>query len=100
MGARVIFGLRWLASAVLLCLVAASADATVNPLLFQDLKWRSIGPFRGGRVLAVTPGHAANLITGLDLTGGIARAADGSLRVVSAFLNMDFTTTGKVLLIP
>ena len=50
-----------------------------------------------GRVLAVTPGHAANLITGLDLTGGIARAADGSLRVVSAFLNMDFTTTGKVL---
>ena len=50
-----------------------------------------------GRVLAVTTGHAANLITGLDLTGGIARAADGSLRVVSEFLNMDFTTTGKVL---
>ena len=50
-----------------------------------------------GRVLAVTPGHAENLITGLDLASGLARAADGSLRVVSDFLNMDFTTTGKVL---
>jgi photosystem II stability/assembly factor-like uncharacterized protein len=26
----------------------------VDPALFQDLHWRSIGPFRGGRVLAVT----------------------------------------------
>jgi photosystem II stability/assembly factor-like uncharacterized protein len=34
---------------------ATSAQATpVDPLLFQDLHWRMVGPFRGGRVLAVT----------------------------------------------
>src|SRR5260370_30593519 len=30
-----------------------------DPSLFNELRWRMIGPFRGGRVLAVTgvPGH-------------------------------------------
>src|SRR5437868_109727 len=32
-----------------------AADAPpVDPALFQELTWRSIGPFRGGRVLAVS----------------------------------------------
>jgi photosystem II stability/assembly factor-like uncharacterized protein len=40
----------------------ATAAAAVDPALFQDLHWRSIGPYRGGRVLAVDgvlgePGH-------------------------------------------
>lgn len=30
------------------------AAATVDPSLFQELHWRLIGPFRGGRVLAVS----------------------------------------------
>ncbi len=30
------------------------AQAAVDPSLYQDLHWRLIGPFRGGRVLAVT----------------------------------------------
>jgi photosystem II stability/assembly factor-like uncharacterized protein len=34
-------------------LAAPAAQAIVAPSLFQELKWRSIGPFRGGRVLAV-----------------------------------------------
>ncbi len=32
---------------------SSQAFAAVDPALFQDLSWRSIGPFRGGRVLAV-----------------------------------------------
>jgi photosystem II stability/assembly factor-like uncharacterized protein len=34
----------------------AGPDAAkqIDPKLFQELRWRSIGPFRGGRVLAVT----------------------------------------------
>ncbi len=44
-------------AAVLLASAAAvsagAARASVDPSLFQDLHWRSIGPFRGGRVLAV-----------------------------------------------
>ncbi len=39
---------------VLLLLLATSLHAQVDPGLFGDLSWRLIGPFRGGRVLAVT----------------------------------------------
>ena len=35
-------------------LTAPVAAQHVDPKLFQELRWRSIGPFRGGRVLAVT----------------------------------------------
>src|SRR5256885_13437655 len=34
-------------------LSAAAHAASVDPSLFQELQWRSVGPFRGGRVLAV-----------------------------------------------
>src|SRR6266571_4594472 len=50
-----------------------------------------------GRVVKVVPGMATALISGLDLVGGITLAADGTLRIVDAFLNPDFSTTGKVL---
>src|SRR5437867_3444974 len=38
-----------------------------------------------------------NSLGGFDLAGGITLAADGTLRIVDAFLNPDFSTTGKVL---
>src|SRR6266480_641691 len=50
-----------------------------------------------GRVVKVVPGTATDLIGGLDLVGGITLAADGTLRIVDAVLNPDFSTTGKVL---
>jgi hypothetical protein len=50
-----------------------------------------------GRVVRVQGGGATVLIPGLDLPGGIALAADGTLRVANAFLNPDFSTTGSVL---
>jgi photosystem II stability/assembly factor-like uncharacterized protein len=77
MGALVISGFRWLAVAMLVSLAAASAGATVNPVLFQDLKWRSIGPFRGGRVLAVTgvPGDPLHFYFGA-VNGGIWETRD------------------------
>src|SRR5882724_10388968 len=50
-----------------------------------------------GRVVKVVPGMATDLIAGLDLVGGITLAADGTLRIVDAILNPDFSTTGKVL---
>jgi photosystem II stability/assembly factor-like uncharacterized protein len=37
---------------VLFCLAAGLA-AQVEPSRFQDLRWRSIGPFRGGRTVAI-----------------------------------------------
>jgi photosystem II stability/assembly factor-like uncharacterized protein len=38
---------------VLALFFAVAAQAAVDPALFGDLSWRLIGPFRGGRVLAV-----------------------------------------------
>nr|MBA3897287.1 hypothetical protein [Sphingomonadaceae bacterium] len=45
--------IRALCGATVLFAVAPSIAATPDPSLYGALKWRSIGPFRGGRVLAV-----------------------------------------------
>ncbi len=45
--------LRHLAVLVLGLCAALSAEAAVDPSAYQDLHWRMIGPFRGGRVLTV-----------------------------------------------
>ena len=51
---------------------AASAYAAVNPAQYQNLDWRFIGPFRGGRVLTVTgvPGDARHFWFGA-VDGGV-----------------------------
>ncbi|MGH6828733.1 MAG: WD40/YVTN/BNR-like repeat-containing protein [Rhizomicrobium sp.] len=56
----------------LLILALASAEAAVDPSLYQDLHWRLIGPFRGGRVLAVAgiPGNSRRFYFGA-VDGGV-----------------------------
>jgi photosystem II stability/assembly factor-like uncharacterized protein len=61
--------------------VAVSAQpaplSRVDPALFQDLRWRMIGPFRGGRVLAVAgvPGQPAHFYFG-SVNGGVWETSD------------------------
>jgi photosystem II stability/assembly factor-like uncharacterized protein len=57
---------------VLMLLPACAFGASVNPSLFQDLRWRLIGPFRGGRVLAVSgvPGEPEHFYFG-SVNGGV-----------------------------
>ena len=66
-----------LASTALTTPVAATA-AGVDPSLFQDLHWRSIGPFRGGRVLAVegAPDDAKRFYFGGYLLDNYVQTAD------------------------
>ncbi len=54
-----------------------TAHATVDPSLYQGLSWRSIGPFHGGRVLAVAgiPGDARHFYFGA-VGGGVWATAD------------------------
>ncbi len=49
----------------------------VDPALFSALRWRSIGPFRGGRVLAVAgvPGEMAHFYFG-GVNGGVWETDD------------------------
>ena len=55
----------------------ASAPAQVDPHLLQALKWRSIGPFRGGRVLTVSgvPGEPDHFYFGA-VNGGVWETRD------------------------
>lgn len=54
-----------------------SASARVDPALYGDLHWRLIGPFRGGRVLAVAgvPGRAQEFYFGA-VNGGVWKTGD------------------------
>src|SRR5258708_5308513 len=56
----------------------AAAAVPVNPTLFGALRWRSIGPYRGGRALAVAgiPGDATTFYFGA-VAGGVWQTADG-----------------------
>ncbi len=45
--ARVLFAVLWIAAA------GSLSAQEFNPALYQDLRWRMIGPFRGGRTRAV-----------------------------------------------
>src|SRR4051812_12403442 len=57
---------------------AAAPSAAVNPGYFGALRWRSIGPYRGGRALAVTgvPGSASTFYFGA-VAGGVWQTTDG-----------------------
>src|SRR5579872_6545701 len=54
------------------------ASTAVDPSLFAALKWRGIGPYRGGRALAVAgvPGDAATFYFGA-VAGGVWKTTDG-----------------------
>ncbi|HEV8582578.1 MAG TPA: hypothetical protein VGX68_26220 [Thermoanaerobaculia bacterium] len=69
--------LRRLLAAILLFASARTAFAQVDPALFQDLRWRLIGPFRAGRVLAVTgiPGQPEHFFFG-SVNGGVWETHD------------------------
>ena len=79
-------------SLVLLTLVLADADrvaarqnspataATVDPALFSGLRWRSIGPARGGRSIAVAGSNSRPLEYYFGATGGgIWKTVDGGV---------------------
>ncbi|MCW3051585.1 MAG: hypothetical protein JWN14_755 [Chthonomonadales bacterium] len=64
--------LRFPALFLILCALSASAGGqTVPPSLYSGMVWRNIGPFRGGRVAAVTGvvGQPGTFYMGMPLGG-------------------------------
>src|SRR5437867_13020848 len=63
--------------AVAIALACLPAAAQVDPALFQGLHWRLLGPFRGGRVLAVAgvPGEREHFYFG-SVNGGVWETND------------------------
>jgi photosystem II stability/assembly factor-like uncharacterized protein len=66
--------MRTLLASLLVALPAAAQ--TVSPQLFNDMKWRLIGPFRGGRSVAVSgvPGDLTFYFGSVD--GGVWKTTD------------------------
>src|SRR5262249_16444425 len=60
-----------------LALGGARAARPGDPSLLQELRWRLLGPFRGGRVLAVAgvPGEPAHFYFG-SVNGGVWESRD------------------------
>ena len=70
--------LRWLGCALVWWGgVAATAAPPINPDLYASLRWRMIGPFRGGRTVGATgvPGQPSVFYIGVN-NGGVWKTTD------------------------
>jgi photosystem II stability/assembly factor-like uncharacterized protein len=90
-----------LISSSLVTVTAAAQAAPVNPRLFQDLQWRSVGPFRGGRVLAIAgdPVDPRRFYFG-GVNGGIWRTDDAGRTWVPIFDSVDIGSIGAIAVAP
>jgi photosystem II stability/assembly factor-like uncharacterized protein len=86
--------------AVFLATTAANA-APVDPGLFQDLHWRSVGPFRGGRVLAVAgaPDDPRRFYFGA-VNGGVWRTDDAGRTWAPIFDSVNIGSIGAIAVAP
>jgi len=89
-----------LLATLLLALISASAQS-VSPDLFSGLKWRLIGPFRGGRAVAVAgvPGDATTFYFG-GVDGGIWKTTDAGVVWTPIFDNERVASIGALAVAP
>ncbi len=83
-------------------LAASSAGAqSVSPELFSALKWRLIGPFRGGRAVAVAgiPGNATTFYFGA-VDGGIWQTTDAGIVWKPIFDSQHVASIGALAVAP
>lgn len=92
---------RMLFAAPLIATAAVAQSATVEPGLLQDLHWRSVGPFRGGRVLAVAgaPNDARRFYFGA-VNGGVWRTDDAGRTWVPIFDQVNVGSIGAIAVAP
>lgn len=76
---------------------AVNSLAQVNPTLVGGMKWRQIGPFRGGRVLAVAgvPGDPNTYYFGA-VAGGIFKSTNGGITWTPTFDHQSISSIGAI----
>src|SRR3954452_18653151 len=86
---------------VLVLLTCTSGFDAVDPSLFQDLHWRLLGPFRAGRVLAVTgvPGEAEHFYFG-SVNGGVWETKDAGRTWRPIFDGQPIGSIGAIAVAP
>jgi photosystem II stability/assembly factor-like uncharacterized protein len=84
-----------------LFMLAAAAAAAVDPTLFGDLHWRLLGPFRGGRVLAVSgvPGEPEHFYFG-SVNGGVWETEDAGRTWRPVFDSQPIGSIGALAVAP
>ncbi|HEV2112552.1 MAG TPA: hypothetical protein VGR50_00300, partial [Terriglobales bacterium] len=75
----------------------AIASAQIDESLYKGMKWRLIGPFRGGRALAVTgiPGEPENYYFG-SVAGGVWKTVDGGVNWIPLFDKQPIASVGAI----
>src|SRR5438270_12882977 len=79
----------------------SSAVAAVDPAFYQDLHWRLIGPFRAGRVLAVSgvPGEPEHFYFG-SVNGGVWETHDAGRTWQPIFDSQPIGSIGALAVAP
>src|SRR5207253_6942746 len=92
---------RRLLQFVFIFLLTTGATAQVDEALFKGMKWRQVGPFRGGRVLAVEgiPGEPNVYYFGA-VAGGVWKTVDGGSNWKPLFDNQAVSSIGAVAVAP
>src|SRR2546430_1715816 len=82
---------------LLLLPCAASAASQVDPQLFSGMKWRQVGPFRGGRVVAVSgvPGDPATWYFGA-VAGGVWKSTNAGSTWQPVFDEQKIASIGAI----
>src|SRR5499425_2710325 len=86
--------------ALILFAIPATSQ-TYDQKLFGAMHWRNIGPFRGGRVLAVAgiPGDPKTYYFG-GVAGGVWKSSNGGLSWQPVFDGQDIASIGAIAVAP
>ena len=81
--------------------LTALAQSQPDPAGFKGMKYRLVGPFRGGRVLAVTgvPGDPLTYYFG-GASGGVFKTTDGGVNWKPITDSQPFASTGAIAVAP
>src|SRR5208283_1860897 len=84
-----------------IALAAALQAQSVPPEMFNGMQWRLIGPFRGGRVLAVSgvPGDGAAFFFG-SVGGGLWKTENAGVTWVPLFDGQAIASIGALEVAP